>query len=52
MSVPPVLEALADACGTIMAVYAFAFTPDDMTLSDADLDELADRLVCHQPPKG
>ncbi len=40
----PLLEELAEAAGKTLAVYVFAFCPDDRRLSAAELDRLADGL--------
>ena len=40
----PVLERLEEVCGNVLAVYVFAFTCDDMKLSAAELDAMAESM--------
>ena len=46
----PIMERLAEASRRPLAVYVFAFCPDDHRLSSARLDEMADGLARRVAP--
>lgn len=46
----PVMAALEDVCRYPLAYLVFAFVPDDVPLSAAELDELADGLLRRTVP--